>query len=65
MTASDPWARLVALAEHERDLVRENRWEELPAATAHRLSASMALGDPPAEARPSTEVSAGRASRPA
>jgi hypothetical protein len=55
MTAAAPWAQLVALAEHERDLVRQNRWEELPAATARRLGASQALGDPPAEARPHLE----------
>ena len=55
MTPAAPWARLVALAEHERDLVRENRWDELPAATADRLIASQALGDPPAEARPHLE----------
>jgi hypothetical protein len=54
-SAAAPWARLVALAEHERDLVRESRWEELPAATAHRLSLSETLGPPPAEARPHLE----------
>ena len=45
-----PWAELVALAERERDLVRDGRWDELPAASAHRLSASEALGPPPAAA---------------
>jgi len=47
-----PWTELVALTEHERDLVRDGRWEEVPAASAQRLSAAQALGDPPASARP-------------
>ena len=56
MSSSEaPWAGLVALAEHERDLVRDGRWDELPAASAQRLSAAEALGDPPAEARPHLE----------
>jgi hypothetical protein len=46
-----PWAELVALAERERDLVRDGRWDEVPAASAQRLSAAQALGDPPADAR--------------
>jgi hypothetical protein len=46
-----PWAELVTLAERERDLVRDGRWEEVPAASAQRLSAAQALGDPPAAAR--------------
>jgi HEAT repeat protein len=50
-----PWAELVALAELERDLVRDGRWDEVPAASAQRLSAAQALGDPPAEARPHLE----------
>jgi len=50
-----PWAHLVALTERERDLVRDARWEELPAASAARLSAAEALGDPPAAARPHLE----------
>jgi hypothetical protein len=54
-SVAQPWADLVALAERERDLVRENRWEELPALTQHRLSASQALGAPPAAARPHLE----------
>src|SRR3954470_18059346 len=45
------WAELVVLAERERDLVREGRWEEVPAVSAQRLSAAQALGDPPAAAR--------------
>jgi hypothetical protein len=50
-----PWAELVALAERERDLVREGRWDELPAASSQRLDASRALGAPPAAARPHLE----------
>jgi hypothetical protein len=50
-----PWARLVALAERERDLVRDGRWEELPAVSAQRLSAAEELGTPPAAARPHLE----------
>jgi hypothetical protein len=50
-----PWADLVVLAERERDLVREERWDEVPAASDALLRASQALGDPPAEARPHLE----------
>ena len=55
MNPETPWADLVTLAERERDLVRDGRWEEVPAASAHRLSAAQALGDPPASARPLLE----------
>ena len=55
MSPEAQWADLIALAEHERDLVRENRWEELPAISAQRLSVTAALGDPPAGARPHLE----------
>ena len=51
MKPEAPWAELVELAERERDLVRDGRWEEVPAASARRLSAAQALGDPPAAAR--------------
>jgi hypothetical protein len=47
-----PWAELVALAEHELELVRGGRWEDVPAASAERLSASQALGTPPSAAAP-------------
>jgi hypothetical protein len=53
MTA--PWAELVALAERERDLIRDGRWEEVPAVSAQRVSAAAALGTPPAAARPYLE----------
>ena len=52
MNPEAPWAELVVLAERERDLVREGRWEEIPALAQQRLSASAALGAPPAAARP-------------
>ena len=55
MTPEAPWAELVALAERERDLMRDGRWEELPAASEQRLVASAALGDPPVAARPHLE----------
>jgi hypothetical protein len=55
MTPEAPWAELVVLAERERDLVREGRWEEVPAASAQRVSAAARLGLPPAEARPHLE----------
>jgi hypothetical protein len=52
---AQPWADLVALAERERDLVRDGRWEEIPAFSAQRLRLAAALGDPPAAARPYLE----------
>jgi hypothetical protein len=55
MTPEAPWADLVVLAERERDLMRDGRWEELPAASSQRLDASQALGAPPAAARPHLE----------
>ena len=54
-SVAQPWADLVVLAERERDLVRDSRWEELPAVSEHRLSAAQALGAPPAAARPHLE----------
>ena len=55
MTPEAPWAELVALAERERDLVRDGRWEEVPALAQQRLNAATALGAPPAAARPHLE----------
>ncbi len=55
MSPEAPWAELVVLAERERDLMRDGRWEELPAASEQRLSVSQALGAPPAAARPHLE----------
>ena len=51
MSPEAPWEALVTLAERERDLVRDGRWEEVPAVSAERLSAAQGLGDPPAAAR--------------
>ena len=50
-----PWAELVALAERERDIVVEGRWEELLVVSSQRLTAAAALGRPPASARPHLE----------
>jgi hypothetical protein len=55
MSAAAPWAELVTLAERERRLVEEGRWEEAVAVSAVRLAAARALGAPPAEARPHLE----------
>lgn len=50
-----PWAELVTLAERERDLIEQGRWDEAVTASAVRLEAAKALGAPPAEARPHLE----------
>jgi hypothetical protein len=50
-----PYAELVVLAERERDLVREGHFEEAAEASSARLKASLALGVPPADARPHLE----------
>jgi hypothetical protein len=55
MTPDAPWAELVALAERERDIVVEGRWDDLLAVSTHRLTAAAALGAPPAGARPHLE----------
>jgi hypothetical protein len=55
MKPEAPWAALVALAERERDLVREGRWEDVPEVSAQRLRAIEGLGTPPASARPHLE----------
>jgi hypothetical protein len=43
---TSPWEELVALAERERDLVLEGRWEDLAAVSAERNRRSLALGTP-------------------
>ena len=53
--SAERWIDLVALAELERDLVRDGRWEEVPAVSEQRLRAAEALGAPPAAARPHLE----------
>jgi len=50
-----PWAELVTLAERERELARDGRWDEVVEASAQRLRAAQALGAPPAAARPHLE----------
>ena len=55
MSAAAPWAELVTLAERERSLIEQGRWEEAVTASAVRLEAAKALGAPPAEARPQLE----------
>ena len=50
-----PWAELVTLAERERELIEQGRWDEAVTASAVRLEAAKALGAPPAEARPHLE----------
>jgi hypothetical protein len=55
MTSEAPWAELVALAERERQIVVEGRWDELEAVSARRRSAAAALAVPPAGARPHLE----------
>jgi hypothetical protein len=49
------WVELVTLAERERDIVVEGRWDELLAVSSHRLTAAAALGTPPESARPHLE----------
>ena len=55
MSPEAPWAELVVLAERERDLIRDGRWDELPAVSAQRLGVAATLGTPPAAARPHLE----------
>jgi len=53
--AAQPWADLVTLAERELGLALEGRWEEAAEASSSRLTTSLALGAPPADARPHLE----------
>jgi hypothetical protein len=55
MSSTAPWAHLVALAERERDLARDGHWEDAAIASTERLEAALALGTPPAAARPHLE----------
>ena len=55
MTPEAPWADLVPLAERELELALEGRWEEATEASTVRLEAALALGAPPAAARPHLE----------
>jgi hypothetical protein len=49
------WTELLELAERERGLAAEGRWDELVEATQERARRAMALPAPPAEARPVLE----------
>jgi len=55
MSPEAPWAALVTLAERELELALEGRWEEATVASTVRLQAALALGAPPAAARPHLE----------
>ena len=55
MSLRPPGPRWSRSPSSELALVRDGRWEEVPAASAQRLSAAQALGDPPADARPQLE----------
>ena len=55
MSPETPWVELVELAQRERDIVVDGRWDELLAVSTHRLTAAAALGLPPAAARPHLE----------
>jgi hypothetical protein len=48
---TSPWAQLVALAERERDLAAEGRWDEAAGAAAERVRRAAALPAPPPSAR--------------
>ena len=50
-----PWAELVRLAERERELVRDGRWEDLAVASAERTRFAATLGAAPASARSDLE----------
>ena len=52
MAPETPWVELAELAQRERDIVVDGRWDELEAVSTHRLTAAAALGRPPAVARP-------------
>ena len=55
MSPETPWVELVELAQRERDIVVDGRWDELLAVSTHRLTAAAALGQPPEAARPHLE----------
>ncbi len=55
MSPETPWVELVELAQRERDIVVDGRWDELLAVSTHRLTAAAALGHPPEAAKPHLE----------
>jgi len=50
-----PWSRLLALAEHELELLRSGDIERLPEAIEQRAGLAATLGQAPASARPVLE----------
>jgi len=52
----DGWTEILALANAERTLAAEGRWEELAASTAERVRIAATLGPPPAGARLALEA---------
>jgi hypothetical protein len=52
----DGWAQILALANAERTLASEGRWEELAASTAERVRIASTLGSPPPGARLALEA---------
>jgi 2-phospho-L-lactate transferase/gluconeogenesis factor (CofD/UPF0052 family) len=52
----DGWSQILALANRERTLAAEGRWDELAASTAERVRIASTLGPPPAGARLSLEA---------
>jgi hypothetical protein len=52
----DGWSEILALANAERTLAAEGRWDELAASTAERARIAATLGPPPAGARLSLEA---------
>ncbi len=52
----DGWAAILALANRERTLAAEGRWDELAASTAERVRVARTLGPPPAGARLALEA---------
>jgi len=52
----DGWSEILALANAERTLAAEGRWEELAASTAERVRIAATLGPPPAGVRLSLEA---------
>jgi hypothetical protein len=52
----DGWSEILALANAERTLAAEGRWDELAASTAERVRLAATLGPPPAGVRLSLEA---------
>jgi hypothetical protein len=52
----DGWAEILALANVERTLAAEGRWDELAASTAERVRIAATLGSPPPGARLALEA---------